>query len=182
MNEPRDHHFIPAFYLSEWAGTSGKLVEYTRKYGKLIAKPVGPRSTAFERDLYAFNDLPPDQRRYLKKVWFGYLDRTAADALAVHLGKGAPWTNDLVNAWSRFVFGVHFRHPHAMPALRPAAKDIWDGSGADCQAEWEKIKPEGLPATFDDYLARVDPFTSARARVNLIIKAFDNETLIARMN
>ena len=63
MSEPRDHHFIPAFYLSQWAGPKGKLIEYSRKHGKVIAKPVGPRATGFETDLYEFADLPPEQRQ-----------------------------------------------------------------------------------------------------------------------
>jgi hypothetical protein len=37
----------------------GKLVEYTIKHGKLIAKLVGPHSTGYEFDLYAFNELAP---------------------------------------------------------------------------------------------------------------------------
>lgn len=182
MSEPRDHHFIPAFYLSQWTGANGKLVEYSLKNGKLIAKPVGPRATGFETDLYEFADLPPEQRQYLEKVFFNYTDRTAADALDIHIGNGLPWTNELINAWSRFVFGVHLRHPHAMPELRAAAKAIWDGSGAAFQSEWEKIKPPNAPATFDEYLATVDPFNGAKMRVNLIIKNFDNEELITHMN
>jgi hypothetical protein len=47
MNAPRDHHFIPAFYLKQWVAGSGKLVEYSRKGGKLISKRVGPRSTGW---------------------------------------------------------------------------------------------------------------------------------------
>ena len=43
MNAPRDHHFIPAFYLKQWTGLDGKLVEYSRKGGKLIVKPVAAR-------------------------------------------------------------------------------------------------------------------------------------------
>lgn len=182
MSEPRDHHFIPAFYLSRWTGANGKLVEYSLKNDKLIAKPVGPRAAGFETDLYEFADLPPEQREYLETVFFNYLDRTAADALDIHIGNGLPWTNELINAWSRFVFGVHFRHPHAMPELRAAAKAIWDGSAAAFQSEWEKIKPPEAPATLDEYLATVDPFTAAKMRVNLIIKNFDNETLITHMN
>jgi hypothetical protein len=58
MSTPRDLHFIPVFYLKRWANLSGKLVEYTIKHDKLIAKLVGPRSTGYETDLYAFNELP----------------------------------------------------------------------------------------------------------------------------
>jgi Protein of unknown function (DUF4238) len=58
MSAPRDHHFIPVFFLKQWVAENGKLVEYTIKHDKLIAKPVGPRSTGFEIDLYAFDELP----------------------------------------------------------------------------------------------------------------------------
>lgn len=39
MSIPRDHHFIPAFYLRQWCGAGDKLVEYTIKHRKLIPKP-----------------------------------------------------------------------------------------------------------------------------------------------
>jgi hypothetical protein len=45
MSIPRDHHFIPAFYLRQWCDHTGKLIEYTIKHGKLISKPVGPSAT-----------------------------------------------------------------------------------------------------------------------------------------
>lgn len=182
MSEPHDHHFIPAFYLSRWVGEDGKLVEFTRKHNKLIAKPVGPRSTGFDVDLYEAKDLPPEQRQYLENVWFQYLDRTANESLKIHMGEATQWTNELVNAWSRFVFGIHFRHPHAMPELRAAAKAIWTESGSRFQDDWEEIKKPEHPKTFDEYLASVDPFTAAKMQVNLIIKTFDNEELVGHMN
>jgi hypothetical protein len=120
----------------------------------LIAKPIGPDATGFEIDLYEAKDLPADQRQFLEKIWFNCLDRTAFDD---HFG-GKPsslWTNEHVNAWSRFVFGIHCRHPHTMPELREAAKAIWEASGIAHQSEWEKIKTPEHPSTFDEYLATV---------------------------
>jgi hypothetical protein len=57
MSIPRDHHFIPAFYLRQWCDHTVKLIEYTIKHGKLISKPVGPNATGYEFDLYAFPEL-----------------------------------------------------------------------------------------------------------------------------
>jgi hypothetical protein len=51
MSTPRDHHFIPTFYLKQWTDPNGKLIEYTIKRGNLIAKPVGPRATGYETDV-----------------------------------------------------------------------------------------------------------------------------------
>jgi hypothetical protein len=183
MSEPRDHHFIPAFYLKQWAGPSGKLIEFTRKGGKLIAKPIGPRSTGFERDLYAFPELPPEAAQFMEKEFFAYADQKASEALDIHLGRSpSPWTNELISAWSRFIVAIHLRHPDAMPELRQAAARIWQGSGLKFQSEYEAIRKPTDPTTFDEYLALRDPLAAVKMSVNLIISGFDNVIVCAHIN
>jgi hypothetical protein len=183
MNYPIDHHFIPAFFLTQWADASNKLVEYTIKHGRLIPKPVGPRGTGFEQHLYSFPELPPDAAQFIEQVFFNYADRVAADALNNHLTKTpTPWSVDLISAWSRFVIAVHLRHPDAMPELRAAVKSIWDGSGTAYQAEYEAIKKPEDPPTFDEYLAVRDPLVPSKMHVNMIVKAFDNDVLGTHIN
>jgi hypothetical protein len=164
-------------------GASGKLVEYTRKGGKLIPKPVGPRATGFERDLYAFPELPPATAQYMEQVFFAYADQKASDALDLHLGLSSQsWTPELLSAWSRFVLGIHLRHPDAMPELRSAAEKIWSASGDDYQARYEAVRKPDDPATFDEYLALRDPLTPVKTQANLIIKALDNDIVGAHVN
>src|SRR5271167_4600165 len=128
MSIPRDHHFIPAFYLRQWCDQTGKLIEYTIKHGKLIPKPVGPAATGHEFDLYAFPELPLDQSQFIEQKFFDYADRTASDALRLHLASNAAgWTPKLICAWSRFVIALYLRHPDTMPELRVAAKALWEG-------------------------------------------------------
>ena len=183
MNAPRDHHFIPAFYFKQWVEGSGKLVEYSRKGGKLISKPAGPRSTGFERDLYAFPELPVATAQYMERVFFAYADQKASDALDLHLGLSAQrWTPELLSAWSRLVIGIHLRHPDAMPELRSAAEKIRSASGEDYQARYEAVRKPGDPATFDEYLALRDPLTAIKMQVNLIIKTLDNDIVGAHIN
>jgi hypothetical protein len=67
MNAPLDHHFIPAFFLAQWTDANGKLIEYTKRAGKVIAKPVGPRATGFERELYSFPELPADAAQFIEQ-------------------------------------------------------------------------------------------------------------------
>jgi hypothetical protein len=151
MNLPRDHHFIPAFYLKQWAGPDGKLIEHTRKGGKLIAKRVGPHSTGYERDLYAFPELPLHAAQFIEQVFFAYADQKASDALDNHLALAAfPWTSELVSAWSRFVIAIHLRHPDAMPELRVAATSLWHASGVDCQTRYDATRKPTDPPTFDE--------------------------------
>jgi Protein of unknown function (DUF4238) len=97
MSTPREHHFIPAFLLKQWGGQNGKLIEYTIKHGKLIAKPVGPHSTGYEVDLYAFNELAPDVRQHIEQQFFNYADNIASIALERHLaGSREPWPPELL--------------------------------------------------------------------------------------
>jgi hypothetical protein len=183
MNAPRDHHFIPAFYLKQWVDKNGKLIEYTRKGGKLIAKSVRPRSTGYERDLYAFPELPADAAQFIEQEFLAYADQRASDALDNHLGAAAyPWTSELVSAWSHFVIAIHLRHPDAMPELRDAAKAIWDASGADSEARYQAIRKPTDPPSFDAYIALRDPLAPVKMRVNLIIKALDNDIVGAHVN
>ncbi len=183
MSIPRHHHFIPSFYLKQWCDPTGKLIEYTIKRGKLIPKPVSPGATGYQFDLYAFPELPPDQSQFIEQRFFDYADRTASDALKRHLtGTAAEWSPELISAWSRFVIALHLRHPDAMPEIRATAQAIWEGSGKASQRQYELIKQPGDPETFDEYLARRDPLFPVKARVNLIIKAFDNEIVGEHVN
>ena len=72
MSIPHDHHFIPAFYLKQWAGADKKLTEFAFQRGKLIVKRAGPRATGYETGLYAFPELPPDTAQHLENVYFNY--------------------------------------------------------------------------------------------------------------
>jgi Protein of unknown function (DUF4238) len=182
MSIPRDHHFIPAFYLRQWCDHTGKLIEYTIKHGKLIPKPVGPGATGYEFDLYAFPELPLDQSQFIEQKFFDYADRTAADALKLHTSNAAGWTPELISAWSRFVIALHLRHPDTMPELRAAAQALWEGSGKASQPQYQLIKQPGDPDTYDEYRARRDPLIPVKARVNIIVKTFDNEIVGEHVN
>lgn len=183
MGYPLDHHFIPAFFLEQWTGQDTKLIEYTIKYGKLIAKPVGPRATGFETGLYSFPELPPEAAQFLEQVFFDYADRVAADSLEKHLADNSQsWTAELKSAWSRFVVALHLRHPDAIPELRVAARSVWESSGIAQQSQYDAIKRPGYPATFDEYLLTKDPLTSVKMQVNMIVKTFDNEVLGTHVN
>jgi hypothetical protein len=69
-----------------------------------------------------------------------------------------------------------------MPELRAAAQALWEGSGKASQRQYELIKQPGDPDTFDEYLARCDPLMPVKARVDLIVKTFDNEIVGEHVN
>src|SRR5258708_5618558 len=80
MSIPRDHHFVPVFYLRQWAPT-GNLIEYSRPKGQVFRKVVAPRGTGYERDLYSFSDLPADIAQFLESVFLSQNDYKASRAM-----------------------------------------------------------------------------------------------------
>jgi hypothetical protein len=184
MNAPRDHHFIPVFYLKQWASSkTKKLLEYTLKHGRLIEKPVGPHGTGFETDLYAFPELPPNLAQHMEQVFLQYADDAAARALCVHLGLDPPqWNSELISGWSRFIMTLSMRHPDAMTEVRAAVKAIWDRGGGETQRLYEAQRKPQDPATFEEYFEHLDPLLPVKAALNSIIKAFDNQTIGQHLN
>jgi len=112
-----------------------------------------------------------------------YADRTASDALALHLHRSpGGWNSELLSAWSRFVIGIHLRHPDAIPEIRAAVEAIWEEISVDMQRDYNAQRQPHDPMTYDEYLAPRDPFTAAKARLNLVMKAIDNELIGTHVN
>jgi Protein of unknown function (DUF4238) len=176
MRTPRDHHFLPVFYLKQWAAPeSAKLIEHSIKHHRLISKPVGPRATGFKTDLYSFPELPPELVAWMEKSFFMHVDDKASVALKMHLAAQKDgWSEELVSAWSRFLIGIHLRHPAAMEELRTAALSVWEKSGVAHQAGYLAIRSPDDPETFDGFLLNRDALASVKMQVNLIVRSFDN--------
>lgn len=186
-NNPRDHHFIPVFYLKQWASSATKkVIEYSIKHGNLVAKAVGPKKTGFQIDLYSFPELPPDIAQHMEDVFLRKSDNEAALALQRIIGwDKSEWPSNMILAWSRCVMHLLLRHPDAIAEMRVAAKAIWDASGEEPQRRYEEeVRKPGDPATFEEYILRTDPHVVAKVHVNMIIRGIDSQTIgeaIAKM-
>jgi Protein of unknown function (DUF4238) len=181
-NKPRDHHYIPAFYLKQWAGANRKVIEYSRKHGNFLKKSVGPKATGFQTDLYAFPELPEDMAQHIEDVFLRYADNAASDALNKHLSGDQQWTGELRSAWSRFIVSLLLRHPDVMAELREATMKSWERAGPNSQRRYEATKESHFPATFDEYIAAIDPLIPVKVSMNAIIKAIDNVQIGTQIN
>jgi hypothetical protein len=183
MNTPRKHHFIPVCYLQHWCSSKDwKLYEYAIKHGNFVSKRVGPRRTAFEENLYSFPELPEDAAQYLESNFLKPVDSDAAIALRRHLAMTTDLPPKLTNAWSRFLLSLLMRHPDVMSEFRAAAKSLWSKGRDDVQHNYEKLRKPEDPETFEEYAATVDPLIEVKARLYLIVRAFDNKAVGNHLN
>ncbi len=182
MQEPRDHHFIPVFYLKRWTSNHGKLVEYSRPYRSLVIKHVGPKATGFQRELYSFPELTDENRHILESRFFHNTDQLASDALDRLYSGNTKWTPELRSAWSRFVLNFRVRHPDPMREMRDYIRATWNRSDDYYEAEYAKIRRPDSPATLTEFMASLGPEEGQKIQLRLLMSTLDNERIGQRIN
>ncbi|SFO74788.1 Protein of unknown function [Bradyrhizobium sp. Ghvi] len=183
--KPRDHHFVPVFYLRQWHNGNQKLFEHKRVHGGRIAqKEVGATSTGFQRDLYAFPALGPvGYDQYLENRFFKLVDDEGAKALhRLLLRDPKPWTPEHRSAWSRFLLSVRLRHPDAVDELRAAIPVAWNRGSAASQTKYEQLRKPDDPETFEEFIVRRDPNVLDKVSVNMIMRAIENVEIGTHIN
>ncbi|OKO67457.1 DUF4238 domain-containing protein, partial [Bradyrhizobium sp. AS23.2] len=176
MGQPRNHHFIPVFYLRQWHDSEGQLYEHKRVRGsRIVRKPVSALATAFQRDLYAFPALGLEGLdQHLESKFFQIVDDEGAKALHRFLRRDpAPWSAEARSGWSRFLLSLKVRHPDAMEELRQAIPRLWGRSHAPSQAEYAKLRKPDDPDSFEEFLTRRDPNIVHKVTINMIMRGIE---------
>jgi hypothetical protein len=172
MSEPIDHHYLPVFYLSRWAGEDGRVCRFQRLHGGLVkAKRILPKGTAYEPGLYAVRGLPLYQAQAMEKDFMAKLDSGAAEALLL-LESGLPdqeWTRGPRSAWSRFVLTQMLRTPEDIAQLKSSVQEEWSKAVPRLQEVYAERRSDDMPATVDEYLRQqgdgeIDAFALQIAR------------------
>jgi hypothetical protein len=129
------HHYIPKFYLKQWAGDDGRLCEFSRPYKDVVARRIYPDATAYERGLYTFNELSPAMSDYIEQRFLLHADNLAYAVLRNLLkGNFTGLTRDMRSGWSRFIMTLIHRTPEAIERLNVRFTD-------DFRAELEQFRP-----------------------------------------
>lgn len=85
MSDPHKHHYVPAFYLRQWA-TNGFLCEMRKIRGKIVVHSKSPVGTGWLKDLYKIEGVGPDLAQHFERVFMQMVDTEAADAMRRFIG------------------------------------------------------------------------------------------------
>jgi hypothetical protein len=120
------HHYIPVFYLREWANDGGRLVEFSRPTGKEVQpRLTAPKGTGYVRRLYRLNHLSGDAAEAFERFFFSLVDNLAKDNLDILLDRRrVPFDGRRRSAWSCFVLGMFFRNPERLASARKYIEDF----------------------------------------------------------
>lgn len=171
------HHYVPRFLLNRWTDTSGRLFSFSRQNGRLVCSRRTPKSTGYEKGLYALiADVLGISRDALEQKVFARIDDGAAKSLE-KLERHEALSEDDHIAWTFFLSSLRVRQPDAIEFLRGEGMDLLRRTLAKRDAV---TLPEGWPTT-EEWFADNHPGLLEAAPLTswLPIMIFNNEILDA---
>ncbi|HLY79809.1 MAG TPA: DUF4238 domain-containing protein, partial [Caulobacteraceae bacterium] len=94
------HHYIPKFYLRQWANPDGNVCEFSRPHKIVKPRTVNPDGTGYVRGLYNFDNLPPPSSDMIEKQLLLLADDAASKALQRMLVSDLAFDGPTRSAWS----------------------------------------------------------------------------------
>lgn len=156
MSFPKKHHFLPVFYLRQWAGSDGRLVEFKKAYrSKVVPRRGHPQSMGWIDRLYAVEGVPDAEAHAFESAFLSPVDSRAAQALRAMLDTAGPpgFTADQKQAWSDFLISLMARMPEDIEKLKRYSGREWLSSIRDLPEEYLRHRHATDPPTLNDYLS-----------------------------
>lgn len=159
MSEPDKHHYLPVFYLSQWAGADGRVVRYHRPHSAVVAHPIAPKNTGYEAGLYRLDGYVTDQCNAIEKNFMApVVDDLGAQAMRVLIERDqAKMTPAMRQAWTRFVMSLHVRHPVRVAQITQQAAVGLRQSLLANPEEYEAVRGANDPPTLLEWVEQNAP-------------------------
>jgi hypothetical protein len=177
VSDPSKHHYIPAFYLRQWA-TNGFLCEMRKVQGKLAVHSKAPDGTGYQKDLYKIDGVGADIAQHFERRFMHMVDTEAATAMRkIPAGHRETWSVKERDAWVRFILSLLFRNPEAVALFKQQLKKIWGEGAASLRENYHAHRQPNDPPTFDEFLKKTNPNAPAIAASNFLQKMMNSEVV-----
>ncbi len=168
------HHYIPKFYLKQWAGPDGKLCEFCKPYKTVVDRMTDPDGTGYVRGLYTFDTRSPDES-FLERKFLVKVDNDANLALQQLLALNDNLAIPLRIAWARFLMTLLHRSPENIKRIREMVINELPATMQDPLAEYASLRRPHDPPTFEEYRAAVPKIDTERATIMLLQGVMDSK-------
>ena len=158
-HEPKNHHYVPAFYLAGWQRpeAAGKLIEFRKLHtGEVKRKPVSARATGFKRHLYSRPTGEPGVLDHsLESGFMSRLDDRANRVLLTLLKNPRGLDVDQRMLWGRFMLSLLLRSPDEMQANAKGFQLARERPDPVLEDWYRQVRPVDAPATFADLMDNI---------------------------
>jgi hypothetical protein len=179
QNPPRDHHYIPVFYLKRWTAKK-RLVEFSKPYGDIVkTRTVHPRGTGYVNRLYSVRGLPPALAEQVETEFFRPVDDRASNVLAGMEAGRQSFTSQERVAWAQFLVSLRVRTPEMLAAANEQLRLLLPTTDAPSEARYRKQRRPTDPPTLREFMAAYveDKDAIARRALKVITEVTHSEKL-----
>lgn len=119
------HHYLPVFYLSQWANSEGQVIEYGRPYDVVKTQPKYPTATGYKKNLYTIDGVAPEKTQLIEDKFLKKLDDQAAKAMRKLISGGVlSFSVEERSDWTRFLVSLLYRNPEQVSYLKNKISDL----------------------------------------------------------
>jgi len=185
VTDNQDNHYIPQFLLKGWCNQHGKLTvySYSRRREKVITSSLSPKSTAYETNLYAYEQVLPEKRHAIENAFMTPgIDTPAALVVQKILDGGFPQlTVDERSNFTRFLMSLRARHPDAVALARIKGEEALMAAIARDPEEYLAVKGETSPATLAEWTRENTPSLIPNFGVSIMPNIIVDDAVGARV-
>jgi hypothetical protein len=180
MDQLPKHHYVPVFYLKQWALLDKKVYTFKRVHGgKVVVTPKPPTHTGYHRGLYWLEGADPEISNRIETILMGRIDSNAAIAHQIILNdKVSSLSKEVRYAWARFVIGLLLRTPAQMGNVYKRMTTPGSKEYKELEREFRRDYPgkryRDIP---EDVMKRAALITTARLMQNAEVETALNNML-----
>ena len=161
------HHYIPEFYLKQWAGPDGRLIEFCRRHNKLVrSRPTHPGGTGYSRGLYTIHGAPPHLKDIFESKFMSVGDGRAAESLRLMVDDHLIPGDNLRVAWAQFMMSLWYRTPEGVARSSEMIRKYYEEENLeDMRERYAAERHPDDPDTLQEYLKATAPLITSRTTI-----------------
>jgi hypothetical protein len=174
------HHYVPEFYLKQWADPDGRVPHYRWLNGRAVFGRRAPKYIGFEPDLYAREHVSPEQRHKVETHFFSLLDSRAA-IIHGRLMRREPFTFTVEERmdWAIFLAAANARTPDMISHFKKTLPEAVRVNLRDTDPEEvEKALGYKPPFTLLEWTEKHFPDRIANFHLRMLLRHVTRQDLI----
>lgn len=163
-NDPKNHHYIPVFYLKKWRinvdknnKLNGQLLEYSKPYKDVFYRWKYPTATGFETNLYTHKKFCDIDKYIIETETMGDIDNKTSNIIVDLINGSIPKRQSSNRRiWAAFMANIAHRVPERFSGI----KKIFDFADEevnkvlrDC---YYSVRSEEDPGTATEFIDQYD--------------------------
>jgi hypothetical protein len=179
MAEEMKHHYVPEFYLKQWADPDGRVPHYRWLNGRAVFGRRAPEYIGFEHDLYAREHVPPEERHKVETDFFAVLDSKAA---IIHgrlmRQERFTFTAEERQDWAVFLAAANARTPDMVEFIKKSCDATLREKLNENPEEVERVLGYKPPFTLAEWAEKNAADRLANFHLHILLKHLTREDLI----